>query len=271
MSEVKNSVYEKLTPQRKQLVDKVLENLENGAGLWKQGWEGSGLPESAITGRKYHGVNSLFLMFVAMDRGYTDNRWLTYNQMKEKGWEFKKGEDGKTLGHGAGVNIEYFELRDRETKQPFDSQVLDGMDAEERAEYLRDGKMHRNTFLNGPALLDRYYRLRTQPRIAFAGQVTGVEGYVESCASGMLAALELARRLRGLPPLDFPRTTAIGALALYVSGGAASGDFQPMNVNFGIIEHLDERIRGKRDRYLKVSERALGELEKIIERERAGV
>ena len=136
MSEVKNSVYEKLTPQRKQLVDKVLENLENGAGLWKQGWEGSGLPESAITGRKYHGVNSLFLMFVAMDRGYTDNRWLTYNQMKEKGWEFKKGEDGKTLGHGAGVNIEYFELRDRETKQPFDSQVLDGMDAEERAEYM---------------------------------------------------------------------------------------------------------------------------------------
>ena len=139
------------------------------------------------------------------------------------------------------------------------------------AEYLRYGKMHRNTFLNGPKLLDRYYRLRSEPRIGFAGQVTGVEGYVESCASGMLAALEAARRFKGLPPLDFPRTTAIGALALYVSGGAASGDFQPMNVNFGIIEHLDERIRGKRDRYLKVSERALGELEKIIERERAGV
>ncbi len=139
------------------------------------------------------------------------------------------------------------------------------------AEYLRYGKMHRNTFLNGPKLLDRYYRLRSQPRIGFAGQITGVEGYVESCASGMLAALEAARRFHGLPPLDFPRTTAIGALALYVSGGAASGDFQPMNVNFGIIEHLDERIRGKRDRYLKVSERALGELEKIIERERAGV
>ncbi len=139
------------------------------------------------------------------------------------------------------------------------------------AEYLRYGKMHRNTFLNGPKLLDRYYRLRSEPRIGFAGQVTGVEGYLESCASGMLAALEAARRFRGLPPLDFPRTTAIGALALYVSGGAASGDFQPMNVNFGIIEHLDERIRGKRDRYLKVSERALGELEKIIERERAGV
>ncbi len=138
------------------------------------------------------------------------------------------------------------------------------------AEYLRYGKMHRNTFLNGPKLLDRYYRLKSQPRVAFAGQVTGVEGYVESCASGMLAALEMARRLKGLPPLDFPRTTAIGALALYVSGGAASGDFQPMNVNFGIIEHLDERIRGKRERYLKVSERALADLGRIIEREESG-
>ncbi len=138
------------------------------------------------------------------------------------------------------------------------------------AEYLRYGKMHRNTFLNGPKLLDRYYRLKSRPRVTFAGQVTGVEGYVESCASGMLAALEMARRLRGLPPLDFPRTTAIGALALYVSGGAASGDFQPMNVNFGIIEHLDERIRGKRERYLKVAQRALAELDGVIAREESG-
>ena len=139
------------------------------------------------------------------------------------------------------------------------------------AEYLRYGKMHRNTFLNGPKLLDRYYRLREQPRIGFAGQVTGVEGYVESCASGMLTALEAARRFHGLPPLDFPRTTAIGALALYVSGGAASGDFQPMNVNFGIIEPAGERIRNKRERNLLVAERSLAALEKIIERERAGL
>ncbi len=138
------------------------------------------------------------------------------------------------------------------------------------AEYLRYGKMHRNTFLNGPALLDRYYRLKSRPNVTFAGQVTGVEGYVESCASGMLAALEMARRLRGLPPLDFPRTTAIGALALYVSGGAASGDFQPMNVNFGIIERSDERIRNKRERYLKVAQRALADLDRVIEREESG-
>ena len=137
------------------------------------------------------------------------------------------------------------------------------------AEYLRYGKMHRNTFLNGPRLLDRYYRLKSEPRICFAGQITGVEGYVESCASGMLAALEAARRFRGLPPLDFPRTTAIGALALYVSGGTVSGDFQPMNVNFGIIEPAGERIRGKRERNLRVAERALTALDEIIARERA--
>lgn len=138
------------------------------------------------------------------------------------------------------------------------------------AEYLRYGKMHRNTFLNSPKLLDRYYRLRSQPRIAFAGQITGVEGYVESCASGMLAALEMARRLQSLPPLNFPRTTAIGALALYVSGGAASGDFQPMNVNFGIIERSDTQIRNKRERYLKAAQQSLADLDRIIKREESG-
>ncbi len=138
------------------------------------------------------------------------------------------------------------------------------------AEFIRYGKMHRNTFLNSPKLLDRYYRLRREPRIAFAGQITGVEGYVESCASGMLAALEAARRIKGLPPLDFPRTTAIGALALYVSGGGAGGDFQPMNVNFGIIESAGERIRHKRERNLKIAERSLAALEEIITREETG-
>ncbi len=136
-----------------------------------------------------------------------------------------------------------------------------------KAEYLRYGKMHRNTFLNSPVLLDRYYCLRTRPEIAFAGQVTGVEGYVESCASGMLAALEWARRLKHLPPLDFPRTTAIGALALYVSRGPLSGDFQPMNVNFGILEPAGERIRGKRERNLAIARRSLRTLDAILERE----
>ncbi len=135
------------------------------------------------------------------------------------------------------------------------------------AEFLRYGKMHRNTFLNSPKLLDRYYRLRSDKRIAFAGQVTGVEGYVESCASGMLAAIEAARRIKGLVPLDFPRTTAIGALALYIENGAVSGDFQPMNVNFGIIEGLGERIRGKREKNTKIAERSLAIIDEIVKRE----
>jgi methylenetetrahydrofolate--tRNA-(uracil-5-)-methyltransferase len=135
------------------------------------------------------------------------------------------------------------------------------------AEFLRYGKMHRNTFLHSPGLLDRYYRLRSEPRIAFAGQMTGVEGYVESCASGMLAALEAARRFQGKPPLDFPRSTAIGALALYVANGSVSGLFQPMNVNYGIIEGPDESVRNKKLRYTDIAERSLAVIDGIAARE----
>lgn len=100
------------------------------------------------------------------------------------------------------------------------------------AEYVRYGVMHRNTYLDSPRLLDRYYRLKSQPRITFAGQMTGVEGYVESAGSGFLAAVELARRLEGKAPVDFPRETALGALSLYISDETVK-DFQPMNINFG--------------------------------------
>jgi methylenetetrahydrofolate--tRNA-(uracil-5-)-methyltransferase len=125
------------------------------------------------------------------------------------------------------------------------------------AQFARYGVMHRNTYIDGPRLLDRYYRLRGEPRIGFAGQITGVEGYVESASSGMLSGIETARALRGEPPADLPRETAIGALALYVSGGAVS-DFQPMNVNFGIIEPLGRKVKGKRNKNIEISERSLG-------------
>ena len=134
------------------------------------------------------------------------------------------------------------------------------------AEFVRYGVMHRNTYLQSPGLLDRYYRLIGEERVSFAGQITGVEGYVESCASGMLASLELAARLLGLPPENFSRATAIGALALYVSGGSV-GDFQPMNVNFGIIEPLDHRVRGKRNKNAEISRRALEEIGRHTEGE----
>jgi len=124
------------------------------------------------------------------------------------------------------------------------------------AEFLRYGVMHRNTYLDSPRLLDRYYRLRSDERICFAGQITGVEGYVESAASGLLAGLELARRIHGESPLDFPNTTAMGALSLYVSDESVA-EFQPMNVNFGIIEPLGYRIKGKAEKNAAISERAL--------------
>ena len=86
----KKSAYDKLTPERKQLVDAIMANLENNHSLWLQGWRVSGAPVSAITGKRYNGVNRLFLAMATMRKGYSDNRWLTFNQMKEKGWEFKR-------------------------------------------------------------------------------------------------------------------------------------------------------------------------------------
>ena len=134
------------------------------------------------------------------------------------------------------------------------------------AEFVRYGVMHRNTYLNSPHLLDRYYRLRGNRRISFAGQMTGVEGYVESAASGMLVGIETAARVLGLPPVDFPPQTAIGALALYVSGGSV-GDFQPMNINFGIISPLGYRVKGKRNKNEEISKRSLAIIEEIKTKE----
>ena len=134
------------------------------------------------------------------------------------------------------------------------------------ADFVRYGVMHRNTYLNSPQLLDRYYRLRSDPRISFAGQMTGVEGYVESAASGMLVGIETAARVLGLPAVDFPQETAIGALGLYISGGSV-GDFQPMNINFGIIAPLDHRVKGKRNKNLAISERSLAMIDGLMEKE----
>ena len=136
----------------------------------------------------------------------------------------------------------------------------------ENAEFIRYGVMHRNTYLNSPGLLDRYYRLISEPRISFAGQMTGVEGYVESAASGLLVGVETAARLLGMEPVDFPQETAIGALSLYISQGSV-GDFQPMNVNFGIIKPLDHRVKGKRNKNLEISKRSLEMLDDIRKKE----
>ena len=124
------------------------------------------------------------------------------------------------------------------------------------AEFVRYGVMHRNTFINSPELLDRYYRLRSDSRIAFAGQVTGVEGYIESAASGLLTGIEMSADINSLPHVDFPQETAIGALSLYVSSGSV-GPFQPMNINFGIVSPLGYKVKGKRNKNAEISARSL--------------
>jgi antirestriction protein ArdC len=136
--EEKNNAYDKLTPQRKALVDMVLCNLENGKGFWEQGWADMGVPISAATGKRYRGINNLFLSLIAMERGYTDNRWATFNQINDRGWSFKKDEEGRSRGKDAGVTIEFYELYDKETKKAFDRSTLDGMTESERDEYMQD-------------------------------------------------------------------------------------------------------------------------------------
>ena len=145
---------------------------------------------------------------------------------------------------------------------PEQKRVFSMIPALHDARFLRYGVMHRNTYLDSPRLLDRYYRLKAMPRLSFAGQMTGVEGYVESCASGFLAGVETARRLLGQPPIDFPRETAIGALGLYVSNESVT-QFQPMNINFGIMPPLDHRVKGKRNKNAELSQRSLAIIEQL--------
>lgn len=150
-------------------------------------------------------------------------------------------------------------------KWPEQRRVFTMIPALRDAQFLRYGVMHRNTYLDSPRLLDRYYRLKSDPRIVFAGQMTGVEGYIESAASGFLAGIEMARRLEGKPPVDFPRETAIGALGLYISDTTVS-DFQPMNVNFGIMPPLGYRIKGgKRVKNAQLAARSLEKIDAMRE------
>lgn len=148
---------------------------------------------------------------------------------------------------------------------PEQKRVFSMIPALKAAEFVRYGVMHRNTYINSPKLLDKAYRLRQDKRIRFAGQITGVEGYVESAASGLLCGIETALELLGKPPADFPRETAIGALAQYVSDETVV-DFQPMNVNFGIIAPLGYRVKGKRNKNLEISGRSLTIIEGIASR-----
>lgn len=130
----------------------------------------------------------------------------------------------------------------------------------EKAEFLRYGVMHRNSYLCSPQVLDGFYRAKKDPRVMFAGQMTGVEGYVESTASGFACGLNMARSMLGLPLLEFSTQTAIGALSRHISCYEGK-NFQPMNINFGLIDGLDRRVKGKRERYMEISRRSLEQIE----------
>ena len=147
---------------------------------------------------------------------------------------------------------------------PEQKRVFSMIPALRNGDFVRYGVMHRNTFLDSPRLLDRYYADRRDPLVAFAGQITGVEGYVESTASGCLAAIAMAAKIRSQPIPTFPKETAIGAMALYISDETVT-HFQPMNVNFGIIASLDCRIKGKAQKNLAIAQRALESLDAVIE------
>ena len=140
--------------------------------------------------------------------------------------------------------------------------VFSMIPALQNAEFMRYGVMHRNTFLDSPRLLDATYALRADPRIRFAGQMTGVEGYIESTASGWAAGVAAACEAQGRPMPALDRQTAVGALACYISDHTVT-KFQPMNINFGIIDPLGYKIKGKREKNLKISERALAKIDSL--------
>ena len=148
-------------------------------------------------------------------------------------------------------------------KFPEQKRVFSMIPGLEKAEFARYGVMHRNTFINSPKVLTKYYNCKKNNRLFFAGQMTGVEGYVESASSGLVCGINLSRIMSGLEPVDFTKYTATGALSNYISEGSCS-EFQPMNVNFGIIESLDVRIKNKVERYTEIANRALDKLDKII-------
>lgn len=147
-------------------------------------------------------------------------------------------------------------------KWPEQKRVFSMIPALENAEFVRYGVMHRNTFINSPKLLDPSLQMLKRRGTFFAGQLTGVEGYIESAATGLVAGINMARALHGKEPLVFPRNTAIGSLCNYIT--TSNADFQPMNVNFGLLPPLSRRVRGKKIRNQQLSERAILEMKEFI-------
>ena len=162
---------------------------------------------------------------------------------------------------GSMYNIVGFQTH---LKFPEQKRVFSMIPGLEHAEFYRYGVMHRNTYLNAPGLLNANYQMKTQSKIFFAGQITGVEGYVESAASGLIAGLSAASALLQKKMPHFDAKTAIGALGAYISNESVT-NFQPMNVNFGIMEALPERIRDKRERAEAIAARSLAQIQSYLD------
>ncbi|OUQ22971.1 methylenetetrahydrofolate--tRNA-(uracil(54)-C(5))-methyltransferase (FADH(2)-oxidizing) TrmFO [Flavonifractor sp. An135] len=237
-------------------------NAEEYAAFWT---ELCGAEEAPVHGFEDRSVFEGCMPVEVMARRGVDT--LRYGPLKPRGLrDPRTGKEPyavvqlrKDNAEGSIYNIVGFQTHLRWPEQKRVFRMIPGL---ENAEFIRYGVMHRNTYLDSPRMLDRYYRVKHDPRVCFAGQITGVEGYVESTASGYLAAVELARRLTGKAPVDFPQETAIGALALYVSNESVT-EFQPMNVNFGIIPPLGYKVKGKRNKNAELSKRALEILDKL--------
>jgi len=163
---------------------------------------------------------------------------------------------------GTLYNIVGFQTRLKWGEQKRVFSLIPGL---ENAEFVRYGVMHRNTFINSPKLLDSAYRLKTNRNIFFAGQITGVEGYVESASSGLVAGINAAMQVLGKDDVIFPSNTAIGALCNYVSDSSIS-DFQPMNINFGLMRHTESKLKDKKRKYLEIANNALDQIVKIKEK-----
>ena len=193
---------------------------------------------------------------------------LLYGPLKSRGlddprtgrWPYAVVQLRRDNADGTVYNLVGFQthLKFGEQKRVFS--MIPGL---ENAEFVRYGVMHQNTFLQSPKLLDKYYADRRNPLVAFAGQMTGVEGYVESTASGYLAAVAMAAKVQGRELPDFPKETAIGALGQYVSDESIE-NFQPMNINFSIIAPLEKRIRKKAEKNLAIAARSLDVIDRLV-------
>jgi len=203
---------------------------------------------------------------VMAKRGYET---LLYGPLKPVGIEHPETKESfhavvqlrKENNDGTMFNIVGFQTH---LKFPEQKRVFSLIPGLENAVFLRYGVMHRNTYLNSPKTLSCYYSMLNNPKIFFAGQMTGVEGYIESTSSGFVAGINAAKLALGQKQIDFTKETVIGALAHYVSEGNVSGNFQPMNANFGIVDPLDRKVKGgKKARNEEIAKRALEKIKTI--------